>query len=152
MLGFVSQRPDTEIRKGPDNLWCGTDNEYTFFECKSEVEETRGEISKHEAGQMNNHCAWFEKEYGKNVKVNRYLLIPTKELSYCADFTHDVRIIRRGKLKAFKDSIKAFIKELKEYDLSDISDEKLQNLINIHYLNMSDIRESYSEKYYHKKK
>lgn len=152
LLGFVSQRPDTEIRKGPDNLWCGTDNEYTFFECKSEVEETRGEISKHEAGQMNNHCAWFEKEYGKNVKVNRYLLIPTKELSYCADFTHDVRIIRRGKLKAFKDSIKAFIKELKEYDLSDISDEKLQNLINIHYLNMSDIRESHSEKYYHKKK
>lgn len=78
LLGFVSQRPDMEIRKGPDNLWCGTNNEYAFFECKSEVEETRQEITKHEAGQMNNHSAWFEKEYGSNVFVDRYMLIPTK--------------------------------------------------------------------------
>ena len=24
LLGYVSQRPDKEIRKGPDNLWCGS--------------------------------------------------------------------------------------------------------------------------------
>lgn len=152
LMGFVSQRPDTEIRKGPDNLWCGTNDEYAFFECKSEVEETRQEISKHEAGQMNNHCAWFETEYGDNVLVNRYLLIPTKDLSYYGDFTHEVRIIRRGKLKNFKESIKMFIKELKPYNLYDISDEKLQNLIDLHHLNLKDIRELYSEEYYHRTK
>lgn len=152
LLGFVSQRPDTEIRKGPDNLWCGTNDEYAFFECKSEVEETRQEISKHEAGQMNNHSAWFEKEYGDNVLVNRYLVIPTNELSYYGDFTHEVRIIRRGKLKVFKESIKRFMKELKPYSLNDISDEKLQNLINLHHLNLDDIRELYSEEYHHRTK
>lgn len=152
LLGFVSQRPDTEIRKGPDNLWCGTNDEYAFFECKSEVEETRQEISKHEAGQMNNHCAWFETEYGKTALVNRYLLIPTKELSFYGDFTHEVRIIRRGKLKKFKEAIKRFVKELKPYDLRDISDETLQHLINLHHLNMCDIRELYSEEYYHRTK
>lgn len=26
LLGFISQRPDKEFRKGPDNLWCGVDN------------------------------------------------------------------------------------------------------------------------------
>lgn len=71
LLGYISQRPDKEIRKGPDNLWCGINNQYNFFECKSEVEETRGEISKHEAGQMNNHCAWFEEVYGTETNVNR---------------------------------------------------------------------------------
>lgn len=152
LLGFVSQRPDTEIRKGPDNLWCGTNNEYAFFECKSQVEETRQEISKNEAGQMNNHSAWFEKEYGDNTLVNRYLLIATKELSYYGDFTHEVRIIRKGKLKKFKESIKRFIKELEPYSLNDITDEKLQKLINLYHLNMKDIRELYSEEYYHKTK
>ena len=36
LLGYVSQRPDKEIRKGPDNLWCGSNDHYLLFECKSE--------------------------------------------------------------------------------------------------------------------
>ena len=152
LLGFMSQRPDAEIGKGPDNLWCGTNNEYAFFECKSEVDESRQEISKYEAGQMNSHCAWFETEYGKDVIVNRYLVIPTKNLSFYGDFTHEVRIIRKGKLRKIKESIKGFIKELKPYELHDISDEKIQRLINEYKLNISDIQEEYSEKYYHRTK
>ncbi len=152
LLGFVSQRPDKEIRKGPDNLWCGINNHYLMFECKSEVEETREEITKQEAGQMNNHCAWFEEQYGSDTKVSRFMIIPTKNLSYYADFTHDVRIIRRGKLKLFKENINNFIKELKRYELSEISDETLQRLINLHKLNTVDFINSYSEEYYHKTK
>lgn len=152
LMGYISQRPDKEIRKGPDNLWCGTNNQYIFFECKSNVEEKRGEISKHEAGQMNNHCAWFEEQYGIEANVNRFLIIPTKDLSYYADFTHDVRIIRRGKLKLFKENIKSFIKELKPYELSEITDDTLQRLIDVHKLNTSDLVDTYSEEYYHKTK
>lgn len=152
LLGFVSQRPDKEIRKGPDNLWCGINNQYLMFECKNEVEETRGEINKHEAGQMNNHCAWFEEQYGKESKVSRFLIIPTKNLSYYGNFTHDVRIIRRGKLKQLKDNIKKFIKELQPYELSEITDESLQRLIDLYKLNASDFDTVYSEGYYHKAK
>ena len=79
-------------------------------------------------------------------------MIPTKELSFYGDFTHEVRIIRKGKLRKFKESIKRFIKELKPYDLQDISDETLQRLINSYNLNMSDIREKYSGEYYHRTK
>lgn len=152
LLGYISQRPDKEIRKGPDNLWCGINNQYIFFECKSEVEETRGEINKQEAGQMNNHCAWFEEQYGKEVKVNRFLVIPTKRLSYYANFTHEVRIIRRGKLKLLKKNIKGFIKELKPYVLSEITDETLQALIDMYKLNPYDLVDCYSEEYYHNTK
>jgi replicative superfamily II helicase len=150
MLGFISQRPDNEIRKGPDNLWCGVNEQYLMFECKSEVNEDRTEINKHEAGQMNSHCAWFEAEYGKEARVDRFLIIPTKALSYYANFTHTVYIIRKGKLRDFKNNIKNFIKDLSPYALKDISDETLQRLITLHKLDVNHIKETYSEQYYHK--
>ena len=141
-----------EVRKGPDNLWCGANNEYCFFECKSEVEETRKEISKHEAGQMNNHCGWFEEQYGNTTPVGRYMIIATKELAYNGDFTHDVRIIRRGNLRKLKSNVKSFVRELKPYSLSEVSDETLQGLINSYKLNMNNFIDEYSETYYHRSK
>ena len=39
-----------------------------------------------EKEQMNNHCAWFESQYGKNATVDRFMIIPTKTLSYEGDF------------------------------------------------------------------
>lgn len=152
LLGYVSQRPDKEIRKGPDNLWCGINNHYLLFECKSEVSDSRPEISKHEAGQMNNHCAWFEDQYGKSATVDRFLIIPTKTLSYEGDFTHEVRIIRRGKLKCFKDQVKGFIKELKPFYLDGISDDTLQKFLTLHHLNVEDFSKEYSEEYFHNRK
>ena len=152
LLGYISQRPDKEIRKGPDNLWCGSNNYYLLFECKSEVSETRQEITKHEAGQMNNHCAWFEDQYGQDAKADRFMIIPTKNLSYEGDFTHDVRIIRRNRLKSLKNQIKGFVKELKPYSLDELSDTTLQELLALHHLNIEDFSAQYSEEYYHKAK
>jgi len=116
------------------------------------VSETRQEITKHEAGQMNNHCAWFEDQYGQNAKADRFMIIPTKNLSYEGDFTHDVRIIRRNRLKSLKDQIKGFVKELKPYSLDELSDTTLQELLALHHLNIEDFSAQYSEEYYHKAK
>lgn len=151
LLGFVSQRPDNLIRKGPDNLWCGVENKYFMFECKSEVEENRSEITKHEAGQMNTHCAWFESEYGDSY-VKRVLIIPTKNLSYYADFTHEVEIMRRGKLKSLKNNVKSFVKELKDYNIKEVSDIKIQELIDFHKLDIPSLEHLYTEPYYKNKK
>ncbi len=93
-LGYLSQRPDKTIRKGPDNLWGIGNNTFIMFECKSEVSQGRKEIHKSEVGQMNNHCGWFEKEY-LDAKVCRVMIIPTSYLAYDADFTHDVKIMRK---------------------------------------------------------
>ena len=152
MLGFISQRPDKDIRKGPDNLWCGVENHYFIFECKNEVSDNREEINKHEAGQMNSHCAWFKSEYGDNVSVSRFLIIPTKNLSYQADFEHDVKIIRKGKMRDLKRNIKHFIDNLHSYSLPDISDDTLQKLLSEHHLDIEDLKIRYSENYYHKTK
>lgn len=151
LLGFISQRPDKEFRKGPDNLWCGVDSKYFLFECKSEVDDSREEINKYEAGQMNSHCGWFESEYGENP-VKRILIIPTKNLSYHGNFTHDVQIMRKGKLRNFKNNIKSFIKEFKPYKLVELSDEKIQQFIEANKLSMDSLLTEYSEVYYRRTK
>lgn len=150
-LGFLSQRPDKEYKKGPDNLWCGVDDKYFLFECKSEVSDTRIEINKHEASQMNSHCGWFEEVYGEKF-VKRILIIPTKNLTYHANFTHSVQIMRKNTLKKLRENVRAFFKEFKNYNIKEISDEKIQEFIIHHELNVNDLIEKYSETYYHNKR
>ena len=150
-IGFLSQRPDKEIKKGPDNLWCGVENRYLLLECKNEVSDTRSEISKYEAGQMNSHSAWFESIYG-DVPCKRILIIPTKKLSYNADFTHPVEIMRKRKLNKLKQNTKNFFKEFSSLSWQEVNDEKIQQFIDAHELDIESITEKYSEKYIHSKK
>ncbi|MEM7554759.1 MAG: DEAD/DEAH box helicase family protein [Cyanobacteria bacterium P01_A01_bin.84] len=149
-IGFLSQRPDKEIKKGPDNLWCIAKDKYLIFECKSKVEESRNEITKSETGQMNNHCGWFEQEY-KTAEVTRILIIPTNNVSSQANFTHDVKIMRKGKLRNLRDNIKSFFKEFKDYDIKDISDSKMQQWLNQHKLDINSISKEYVEEYFQNK-
>lgn len=149
-IGFLSQRPDREIKKGPDNLWCVSNDFYFIFECKSEVKDSRQEISKTETGQMNNHCGWFDQQYNtKNVK--RILVIPTKNVSEQGNFTHDVEIMRKGKLKSLKENFKSFFKEFKDYMLCEVSDDRIQNWIATHHLDIKSLKTMYSERYYQKR-
>lgn len=134
LLGFESQRPDKMIRKGPDNLWGIGKDSFIMLECKSEVNECRKEIHKTEVGQMNNHCGWFDNEYG-DAKVIRIMIIPTLSVAYDADFTHDVKILRKNKLILLKKNIAAFCMELKEYDLRHIDETFLTHCIYEHNLN-----------------
>jgi hypothetical protein len=149
-LGLLSQRPDKEFKKGPDNLWCINDN-YIMFECKSEVLDTRSEINKHEASQMNSHCGWFEESY-QDKKVKRILMIPTKNLSYHANFTHSVEIMRKNRLKKLRLNFQGFFREFKNYEINDLTDDKINDFLLAHNLDINSLSSEYSEEYYHRKK
>ncbi|MDF3934281.1 DEAD/DEAH box helicase [Pseudomonas citronellolis] len=150
-LGFVSQRPDKEIKTGPDNLWCLGIDDYLFFECKSEVNEDRKEINKDEVSQFNSHCGWFSENYG-DANCNRVLVIPTNKLSHQANFTHPAKILRKNGLKKLRDNFKGFIKELNGYEIGGISDAKIQQLLEYHKLSITDLKDTYSEDYVSLKK
>jgi hypothetical protein len=143
MLGFTSQRPDKEYRTGPDNLWCGVKNEYIFYECKSEVSFERIDITKAEAGQMNTHCGWFEREYGNTVRVKRVLIHPTKKLSYFGDFTHEVKIMRANKLKELKLNILSFFKEFLKHNIGDVTDSTMSTYLATHKLDFNSLFDGY---------
>jgi replicative superfamily II helicase len=148
-LGLLSQRPDKQFKKGPDNLWCINDS-YIMFECKSEVLDTRSEINKHEASQMNSHCGWFEESY-QDKKVKRILIIPTKNLSYHANFTHSVEIMRKNRLKDLRMNFQGFFREFKNYEIMDLTDEKINTFLLTHNLDINSLSSKYAEEYFHRK-
>lgn len=149
LLGFNSQRPDKSFNKGPDNLWCVSKDKYLFFECKNQVKESRKDISKDEAGQMNNHCGWFDEEYGVNTDVTRIMIIPTKDLSNQANFTHDVKIMTSIKLSKLKTNIKKFIQSLHTYELSEIDNDTISTLLELNRLTVKHLEKEYVDEYYH---
>ena len=144
LLGLESQRPDSEIRKGPDNLWRGVKDTYFLIECKSEVNLARVAISKDEAGQMNNHCGWFESEYGKGHNVKRILIIPTNVLATNADFTHEIHVMNAECLTQFKNNFSKFIHEFKEYDLKDMTTDKIHSFLVSNRLTIEDLKKCYT--------
>lgn len=115
-----------------------------MIECKSEVSQGRKDIHKGEAGQMNNHCGWFEKEY-LDANVYTIMIIPTLYLAYNADFTHDVKIMRKNKLQLLRKNIVEFFKELKEYDLKSLEDRFIHDCLRAHNLDNDSIITLYAE-------
>ena len=99
---------------------------------------------------MNSHSAWFENVYGES-KCKRILIIPTKKLSCHADFTHPVEIMRKKTRTRLKQNVRNFFKEFIKYVLHEVSDQKIQQLIDIHDLDIPSFMDKYSEKYHHQK-
>ena len=133
LLGYACQRPDKEIRKGPDVLWCVDENKYMIIECKTEVLHTRKAISKTEAGQMEEHCAWFESEYGQSEFLP-VLVIPIDLLSGDAYFSHDINIMTKKGLDKFKKIIRDFFNEFKKLKFSGLDSEFVNQQLIAHGL------------------
>ncbi len=142
-LGFECQRPDKQWGEGPDNLWGLQDGELILFECKNDVDLKRAEIHKRETGQMNNSAAWFQKEYPGAACTN-IMVIPTPKLGIGAGFTEPTQIMRRKELRFLVRNARRFFAEIRGMDLQSLSEAKLQELIDVHYLAPSDLVEKYS--------
>ena len=147
ILGYNSQRPDKSIRKGPDVLWCVSNNKYVLVECKSEVQDTRKCISKSEAGQMEEHIGWFESEYG-TATVLRIMAIPICKLASDAYFSKSVKIIRKRNLELLKKKIRGFFKEFRGYDLASLNVDFVQEQLIAHNLCDDFFIESFVESPY----
>ncbi|MGT2441026.1 hypothetical protein ACU4GH_40400 (plasmid) [Bradyrhizobium betae] len=144
-LGFVGERPDTEWKEGPDNLWALDDNQYILFECKSEVDILRAEVNKREAEQMNRSSAWFAKHYvGMNVK--RLIVHPAGKIESAAAFTHTVEGVREADLKRLVKATREFFKSFESQNLTDLSASHIQTVLNAHGLSVPDLLSKYSRK------
>ena len=141
-LGFSSERPDKEWKAGPDNLWALREGEYLLLECKSEVEVSRSEISKTEAGQMNTSAAWFTESY-QGASVTRVIVIPTRLLAEGAAFSDAVAVLRDPKLGQLKRNFRAFFRELTTLDLRNVPDRAVYEMLRRHYLDIGDLQSRY---------
>jgi len=144
-LGFSAQRPEKEWKGGPDNLWGLRDTAFLLAECKSEVKLERAEINKDEAAQMNTSCVWFDEHY-LGVTVKKLIIIPTNKLSNAAALNEGVEIMRKQELAKFTANVRAFFAEFKSMDFQNLSEEKVQQLIDGHGLSADAILKDYSKK------
>lgn len=144
-LGFVGERPDSEWKEGPDNLWALDDSQYILFECKSEVDVTRAEVNKREAEQMNRSSAWFDKHY-VGMKVKRLLIHPAGKVESAAAFIHEVEGMREAELRRLVKVVREFFKSFETQNLKDLSEAHIQTLLDAHRLSVPDLLSKYSRK------
>ena len=95
---------------------------------------------------MNNSCGWFKENYGE-ADVKNIMIIQTRNLAQDANFNDEVEIIRKGKLNLLKKSVLSFFKEFRNQSIEDITDEKINELINFHELDIESLKTKYTEKY-----
>lgn len=128
-LGFESQRPDLESKKGPDNLWHSASGHFFLIECKDEVKLERPTISKEESGQMSNHISWFENHYPDAKSVSNIWVHPTDILSEQADINAPIMVITPKKLEILKRNTLKYCGEFSPIDLKTVPDEFIQKLL-----------------------
>ena len=107
------------------------------------VSSDRTGIHKSEAGQMDQHCGWFETEYPGH-QYTSYLIIPTTHLDDDAYLTHNTKIISTSQLSLLKSNIEAFSLEFKDYDIAGLTPETVSSWLINHKLHSNFLEQYYS--------
>ncbi|OBX35675.1 hypothetical protein A8U91_00007 [Halomonas elongata] len=109
-IGFLSQRPEEEFRKGPDVLWKIGELKYLVIEAKNEAFVDT--ISKGYCNQLNGSCNWFEEKYDYTCAYTPVMVHKSNVYEYAASPKQGSRIITEEKLDAFCKSVRGFIKSI----------------------------------------
>jgi Rad3-related DNA helicase len=109
-LGFISQRPENEFNKGPDNLWATGENSALIIECKNEA--TTLTISKRYCNQLNGSLVWFENHYPLISKRIPIMIHPYNRFEYAATPHATTRIITKEKLEELRENLGSFITQV----------------------------------------
>lgn len=106
-IGFTSQRPENEYKKGPDVLWGLGELKYLVIECKNGAISDK--INKHDCNQLNGSVNWFESKYDISCQLIPILVHPSNVFEYAASPHKLTRIITEPVLEGFKKNIYDFI-------------------------------------------
>lgn len=109
-IGFDSQRPEQEFKKGPDVLWKTGDLKYLVIECKNEATSTT--ICKDYCNQLTGSGTWFETKYDNTCTYTPVMVHPATIFEYAASPHPRTRIITKVKLSEFCNSVREFIKSI----------------------------------------
>jgi len=140
-IGFESQRPEQEYKKGPDNLWNAGGLKYFVIECKNEAIALT--ISKDYCNQLNGSCTWFRNKYDASCSYIPIMVHPSTVFEYAASPDEAIRIIPKLKLEKFRSSVREFIKSIAvNNELS--SPNKIRDKLMVYKLRENDFVDSYT--------
>lgn len=119
-LGMISQRPEKEYAKGPDNLWMTFDNNNFVIECKNEA--TVPTITKKYCNQLNGSIEWFKNSYDPSLQLVPIMVHPSVCFEKAASPNKHIRVIDEERLNLLKQQFKSFCEEIgeSEFDIKSI--------------------------------
>lgn len=141
-LGFESQRPEQEYKKGPDVLWKIGELRYLVIECKNEAVATT--ISKSYCNQLNGSCNWFEGKYDATCTYTPIMVHPSIIFEYAASPKTTIKIVTREKLDQLCASIRDFIKSVASNNELG-NQEAIRQKLAAYKLRAADIADMYTE-------
>lgn len=118
-LGFGSDRPEQDTRKGPDNLWATQADLFLVIECKSGA--ISNEISKGDLNQLSSSMNWFGEHYPPNSKALPIIIHPSHNRASDAFPPTGALVIDRAKLASLRT-------ELLSYGRALASNENYKNI------------------------
>lgn len=105
-LGFISQRPENQFRKGPDNLWASANSVCFVIECKNEA--TSAMICKDYCNQLNGSIVWFEENYPAISSFTPIMIHPNTKFEYAASPDSRIKIINKERLELLRSKLREF--------------------------------------------
>ncbi len=143
-IGFNSQRPETEYKKGPDVLWAVGNLKYFVIECKNGA--TTDTINKHDCNQLNGSGVWFTNSYDKTCSFTPIMVHLSVKLEYAASLPEGTRIINEEKLNLLRKNISDFINSLCVENKID-DDKFIRERLIFHKLRADDLCANYTTEF-----
>jgi hypothetical protein len=140
-IGFNSQRPEAEYKKGSDVLWEVGGLEYLVIECKNGA--TTDTICKHDCNQLNGSGEWFTNSYDQTCKFTPILVHQSVRFEHAASPRSTTRILNNEKLILLRKNISSFINSLCVENLIQ-NDQSIREQLIFHKLRSDDFCKNYT--------
>lgn len=143
LLGFVTQRPDHEFHKGPDNLWSVGGTSYWLLESKNMVAKDRTEISKGETEQIGSSVAWFSETYEGDSGLP-IMIHPARTLAADAFKTTHFAVIQPDQLDSLKQHVRTFYRSMSKYEFEKLSEEQVAAMMAACAVTPKDLQDKFT--------
>lgn len=141
-IGFKSQRPENEYKRGPDVLWGVGQLQYFIIECKNgSLSPT---ITKADCNQLNGSVNWFLEKYDRTCSFVPIMIHPSNVFEYAASPHEKIKIITKDKIEQLAIAIKNFVKSV-AVDNKINDRDSIKELLTHYKLRPADIISNYME-------
>jgi hypothetical protein len=126
-LGFTTQRPERDFKRGPDGLWAFGGQSYAVIECKSAV--VTDYIRKKDLDQLSGAMTWFREEYELTASALAVMIHPSNKPHHSGAAPFGCRIITADTLPQLGAAVRGWATALAGDDQYQNPDAVRQQLV-----------------------
>jgi hypothetical protein len=105
-LGFTTQRPERDVKRGPDDLWAFGGQSYAVIECKNA--SGTDFIRKTDLDQLSGSLSWFRQEYELPASALAVMIHPSNKVHSRGAAPVGCRVITAETLPKLRDAVRAW--------------------------------------------